>query len=143
MKIAIVGLGYVGLPLAIQFARAKVPVLGIDIDPEKVNSINEGRSYIRHIAPETISEEVKGKRLCASTDFSRVQEVEAVVICVPTPLNKNREPDISYVLDTGRSIAPHLQTRHTRGARIHNLSRNHGRGAAAGSGGRVRDEGGR
>ena len=109
MKIAIVGLGYVGLPLAIQFARVRVPVLGIDIDPEKVNSINEGRSYIRHIAPGTISEEVKRERLCASTDFSRVQEVEAVVICVPTPLNKNREPDISYVLDTGRSIAPHLQ----------------------------------
>ena len=60
MKIAIVGLGYVGLPLAIQFARANVPVLGLDIDPEKVNSINEGRSYIRHIAPGTISEEVKG-----------------------------------------------------------------------------------
>ena len=85
MKISIVGLGYVGLPLAIQFARAKVPVLGIDIDPAKVDAINQGRSYIRHIAPETILKEVKGKRLCASTDFGRVKEVDAIIICVPTP----------------------------------------------------------
>ncbi len=108
MKISIVGLGYVGLPLAIQFARAKVSVLGIDIDPAKVDAINQGRSYIRHIAPETILEEVKEKRLCASTDFGRVKGVDAVIICVPTPLNKNREPDISFILETGRAIAPHL-----------------------------------
>jgi UDP-N-acetyl-D-glucosamine dehydrogenase len=108
MKISVVGLGYVGLPLAIQFARAKVPVMGIDIDPAKVNSINQGRSYIKHIAPGTILEVLKEKRLCASTDFGRVKEVDAVIICVPTPLNKNREPDISFILETGRAIAPHL-----------------------------------
>ena len=108
MKISVVGLGYVGLPLAIQFARANVSVLGIDIDPVKVDAINQGHSYIRHIAPGTILEEVKRKRLCASTDFGRVKEVDSIIICVPTPLNKNREPDISFILETGRAIAPHL-----------------------------------
>jgi UDP-N-acetyl-D-glucosamine dehydrogenase len=108
MKIAIVGLGYVGLPLAIQFARANVDVLGLDIDAGKVDLVNKGRSYIKHIAPETIAEVVRQKRLRASTDFSGVSEVEAVIICVPTPLSRNREPDISFVLETGQAIAPHL-----------------------------------
>src|SRR5438477_1480113 len=108
MKIAVVGLGYVGLPLAIQFARANVTVLGLDIDAAKVDSINQARSYIKHISSEAIKEIVKRDRLCASTDFNRVREVEAVIICVPTPLSRNREPDLSFILDTGRTIAPHL-----------------------------------
>src|SRR5881398_3246577 len=108
MKIAVVGLGYVGLPLAIQFARANVTVLGLDIDAAKVDSINQGRSYIKHIGSEAIEEVVKQCKLSASTDFNRVREVEAVIICVPTPLSKNREPDISFILETGRTIAPHL-----------------------------------
>jgi UDP-N-acetyl-D-glucosamine dehydrogenase len=108
MKIAVVGLGYVGLPLAIQFARANVTVLGLDIDAAKVDSINQGRSYIKHIASEAIEEVVKQDKLSASTDFKRVREVEAVIICVPTPLSRNREPDLSFILDTGRAIAPHL-----------------------------------
>jgi UDP-N-acetyl-D-glucosamine dehydrogenase len=108
MKICIIGLGYVGLPLAIQFARAKVPVLGLDVDSAKVDLINRGQSYINHIAQATIEEVVKDNRLSASTEFSRIKEVEAVIICVPTPLSKNREPDISFILETGRAIAPHL-----------------------------------
>jgi UDP-N-acetyl-D-glucosamine dehydrogenase len=108
MKIAVVGLGYVGLPLAIQFARANVTVLGLDIDAAKVDSINQGRSYINHIASDAIEEVVKQDKLSASTDFKRVSEVEAVIICVPTPLSRNREPDLSFVLNTGRTIAPHL-----------------------------------
>src|SRR5438309_3423111 len=108
MKIAVVGLGYVGLPLAIQFARANVTVLGLDIDAAKVDSINQGRSYIKHIGSEAIEEVVKQCKLSASTDFNRVREVEAVIICVPTPLSKNREPDISFILETGRAIAPYL-----------------------------------
>ena len=108
MKIAVVGLGYVGLPLAIQFARADVTVLGLDIDATKVDSINQGRSYIKHIASGEIGEVVKKDKLSASIDFKRVREVEAVIICVPTPLSRNREPDISFILDTGRTIAPHL-----------------------------------
>ena len=82
MKIAIVGLGYVGLPLAIQFARANVNVLGLDIDVRKVDLVNKGRSYINHIESETIAEVVRQKRLCAATDFSRVREVEAVTLPV-------------------------------------------------------------
>lgn len=109
MKIAIVGLGYVGLPLSLQFARSGVSVLGLDIDPTKVTALNEGRSYIKHIEGAAITAAVKNGTFSACTDFSRVREVEAVIICVPTPLNKNREPDISYILDTGRAIAPHLQ----------------------------------
>jgi UDP-N-acetyl-D-glucosamine dehydrogenase len=108
MKIAIVGLGYVGLPLALQFARNGVEVLGLDVDPAKVDALNEGRSYIKHIEAALVQAEVKASRLVASTDFSRLKSVEAVIVCVPTPLNKNREPDISYVLNSGRAIAPHI-----------------------------------
>ena len=107
-NIAIVGLGYVGLPLSLQFARSGVTVLGLDIDPPKVEAINKGQSYIKHIEPAAVQEQVTAGRMSASTDFSRVKEVQAVIICVPTPLNKNREPDISYILETGRAIAPHL-----------------------------------
>src|SRR6266550_2459061 len=108
MKIAIVGLGYVGLPLAIQFARSNVTVIGLDVDKAKVDMINAGQSYIKHIEPATIQQSLRDKKLCASTDFERINDVRAVIICVPTPLSKNREPDISFILDTGRRIAPHL-----------------------------------
>jgi UDP-N-acetyl-D-glucosamine dehydrogenase len=109
MTIAIVGLGYVGLPLALQFARSGVTVIGLDVDPAKVSAVNESRSYIKHIEGAAIAEHVSAGRLRASNDFSLVRDVEAVIICVPTPLNKYREPDISFVLTTGRSIAPHLK----------------------------------
>jgi len=108
MKIGIVGLGYVGLPLAIRFADAGVSVIGLDTDAKKVEQLNRGESYIRHITSEKISRMVKSKSFEASDDFSRVREVEAVLICVPTPLNQYREPDISYVLNSGRAIAPYL-----------------------------------
>jgi UDP-N-acetyl-D-glucosamine dehydrogenase len=109
MKTAIIGMGYVGLPLAVQFARAGVAVVGLDIDSSKVDALNQGKSYIKHISSQTIEEAVRSGRFAATTDFDRIREVESVIICVPTPLNKNREPDISYILETGRSIAPHLQ----------------------------------
>lgn len=108
VKIAIIGLGYVGLPLALQFARRGVTVLGLDIDPAKVESLNAGRSYIRHIPSASVRQQIKARRFSASTHFSRVRDVEAVIICVPTPLKKNREPDISYILNTGKAIAPYL-----------------------------------
>jgi len=108
--IAIVGLGYLRLPLSLQFARSGVNVLGVDVDFETVNALNEGRSYIRHVSAETVADQVKANRLEATTEIGRVEEeVDAVIICVPTPLNKNREPDISYILQTGRAIAPHLR----------------------------------
>ncbi len=109
MKIAIVGLGYVGLPLSLQFARSDTAVLGLDIDKAKVKSLNSGHSYIKHIESSAIAEAVKAGQFSASTDFARVREAEAVIICVPTPLNKNREPDISYIINTGKALAPHLR----------------------------------
>lgn len=108
-RIAIVGLGYVGLPLSFQFARSGVTVLGLDIDNSKVEALNQGRSYIKHITSEEVAEVLRSGKFSAAADFSKVREVDAVVICVPTPLNKNREPDISYIVDTGKSIAPHLK----------------------------------
>jgi len=108
-KIAVIGLGYVGLPLSLQFARSGVSVIGLDIDQAKVDSINAGKSFIKHIKSEDVKEQRSNGYLEACKDFSRIQEVEAALICVPTPLSKNREPDLSYVLETGRKIAPHLQ----------------------------------
>lgn len=110
MKIAIIGLGYVGLPLCLQFAKSGAEVLGLDIDDKKVSACNRGETYIKHITSESIQEQLKGNRFAASTDFSRIKDVNAAIICVPTPLNKNREPDISYILATGAAIAPHIQS---------------------------------
>lgn len=108
MKIAVIGLGYVGLPLSMQFARSCTDVVGIDIDPDKIKLLSNGQSYIKHIESQAIAELVSSGKLAVSTDFSLIKETEAVIICVPTPLTKNREPDISFVLQTARSIAPYL-----------------------------------
>lgn len=108
-SIAVVGLGYVGLPLSLQFARCGLRVLGLDIDPKKIEALTAGRSYIHHIPSESIQEQVNARQFSATTDFSQSNQVDAVIICVPTPLNKNREPDISYILDTGKALAPHLK----------------------------------
>ena len=109
MNIAIIGLGYVGLPLALQFARSGAIVLGLDVDEAKVKAINDGRSYIRQIDSGVIAGEVKAGRFSASTDFSRIKDVDALIICVPTPLNAHREPDLSYIVNTGKSLAPHMR----------------------------------
>src|SRR5438874_2752391 len=108
-KIAIIGLGYIGLPLSLQFARSGTMVTGIDIDSEKVEALNAGKTYIKHVPRTAIQKVLASGRFTASTDFDRVREVEAIIVCVPTPLTKTREPDLSYVLDTGRAIAPHLR----------------------------------
>jgi UDP-N-acetyl-D-glucosamine dehydrogenase len=84
-------------------------VLGLDIDTKKVDALLAGKSYIKHVASDRIAEQVQEGKLDASTDFSRVAEVDAVILCVPTPLNHFREPDLSYVLDTGRAIAPYIK----------------------------------
>ena len=107
--IAIVGLGYVGLPLSLQFAKRGIRVIGLDIDERKVARLNGGESYIHHIPSEAVAASLKEGLFEASVDFSRVSQCRAVLICVPTPLGKNREPDISFVLSTGRSLAPHLE----------------------------------
>lgn len=107
--VGIVGLGYVGLPMALQFARQGCRVIGLDIDARKTAAINAGRSYIKTIASDAIAESVGTGRLAATTDFSRVAEADAILICVPTPLTAHREPDISYITKTGAAIAPHLK----------------------------------
>ena len=107
-KISVIGLGYVGLPLSLQFARSGVSVLGFDLDQQKVNSINAGKTYLKHFSSESIGEQVNAGRFEATTDPARLSEVEAILICVPTPLDDHREPDLSFVLDTARTIAPHL-----------------------------------
>jgi len=108
MNIGIIGLGYVGLPLSLQFARSGVNVTGLDVDDKKVGALNAGRSYIEHIPAAAIREQVNAGRLRATADFSVIKQLNAVIICVPTPLNKNREPDISYILKTGEAILQHL-----------------------------------
>ncbi len=108
-RIAILGLGYVGLPLALNFNRNGYHVIGLDVDARKVDAINEGRSYIEHIPAAEIGEmKVKGL-LQASTDFSRATEVDALIICVPTPLDNHHEPDLSYVINTVESVLPYLK----------------------------------
>src|SRR5437870_894283 len=107
--IAIIGLGYVGLPLSLQFAHSGATVLGLDVDPDKVKAINTARTYIKHVPDSAIAEAVRSGKFSASADFSRVRDAQAVIICVPTPLTKTREPDLCFVLETGRNIPPHLQ----------------------------------
>ena len=106
--IGIVGLGYVGLPLMLRYAETGFKVLGFDIDAEKVNKLNNGETYIEHITAEKIAA-ARSAGFEATTDFSRIGEVEAVILCVPTPLNKYREPDMSFVIDTTDAVKPYLR----------------------------------
>ncbi len=106
--IGIVGLGYVGLPLMLRFQSAGFRVLGIDIDQNKVDKLSSGKTYIEHISSEKIREALQ-RGFEATTNFSRAAEADALIICVPTPLNKNREPDLSYVTGTVEGLAPHLR----------------------------------
>src|SRR6266481_7142662 len=107
--VCVVGLGYVGLPLAETFAAGGYPVLGFDIDAKKVQSLKQGKSYIGHISSERVAELMKTGRFDATSDSRRFAEVDAVVICVPTPLTEAREPDLSYIINTGETIRSHLQ----------------------------------
>jgi len=107
--IGVVGLGYVGLPLIIEFGRAGFQVRGLDIDTRKVDRLNKGESYIKHIPTEAIRALVDQNRFKSTTDFSTVTDLDCILICVPTPLNSNREPDMSYIVATARQIGPHLR----------------------------------
>ena len=107
--VGIVGLGYVGLPLAREFCRGGAKVLGFDVNPKTVASINNGRSPIKHLGHKTIAEMVDSGQFSATEDMSRLSEPDAILICVPTPLTKNREPDLQYVETTCRVIAQHLR----------------------------------
>ncbi|HXT73547.1 MAG TPA: nucleotide sugar dehydrogenase [Candidatus Angelobacter sp.] len=109
LKIGIIGCGYVGLPLALRFSETGHYVLGFDTDQGKVEKLNRGESYIKHIQSEQIGKHVKARHFSATTDFAQLRDMDAVLICVPTPLDDRRDPDLSYVENTARSIAPHLQ----------------------------------
>jgi len=105
---AIIGLGYVGLPLSLVFAEAGIRVVGIDINEQRVDMLNNGKSYVQHITNERIAK-VSQSHLVATTDFSQVQEADVIIICVPTPLDKYREPDLSYVYNTIDRCKPYLR----------------------------------
>ena len=106
--IGILGLGYVGLPLAIRFLEENHKVIGFDIDPEKIEKLNAGKTYIAHI-PDSEIEKMNQKEFQVTTDFSQAAHCLALIICVPTPLDSYREPDLSYVINTAEMIAPHIQ----------------------------------
>ncbi len=107
--VGVVGMGYVGLPLMLAFSKKGFRTLGFDIMTDRCQQLRDGKSYIGHINDETIKTEVDAGRLDATSDFARVAEVDALLICVPTPLTRYRDPDISYIVKTGESIAPHLK----------------------------------
>ncbi|RMD66336.1 nucleotide sugar dehydrogenase, partial [Candidatus Parcubacteria bacterium] len=106
--VSVIGLGYVGLPLALEFAHAGYRVTGIDTDAAKVASINAGQSHIQDISSGEVQAVVKSGHLCASTDFAVLAEVDTVSICVPTPLSKTKDPDISYIMAVTGAIRSHL-----------------------------------
>lgn len=107
--IGIVGLGYVGLPLMLRYIEVGYKVLGLDIDEDKVKKLNKGESYIEHIPSKAIANAVV-KGFTATTNFKQVLEADALILCVPTPLNKYREPDLSFVLNTTEALVPYLRT---------------------------------
>src|SRR5271154_323246 len=107
-RIGIIGLGYVGLPLALLFAEEGFPVTGFDIDPSKVNTLNGGGSYIVRITADAIHD-ARRHGFSATADYSQIAAMDAILICVPTPLNDYHEPDLSYVTETAKSIAPYLR----------------------------------
>jgi len=108
--IGVVGLGYVGLPLSLTYAENGYRVLGLDIDTSKIEAIHQGSSYIQHIAGERVAEARNQQRLDATTDFARAAEADALILCVPTPLNQYREPDLSFIRSTMEALVPHLRT---------------------------------
>src|SRR5438132_12679903 len=112
LKVGIIGCGYVGLPLALRFAESGHKVTGFDTDTAKISQLNAGRSYIEHIPQAKIQQYVNSRHFSATTDFAKLKEIDAILICVPTPLDERREPDLSYVKQTAESILPNLQKGH-------------------------------
>ncbi|MBI1910827.1 MAG: nucleotide sugar dehydrogenase [Deltaproteobacteria bacterium] len=110
-KVGVIGLGYVGLPIVLRFCEEGFKVIGFDIDPKKTDALNSGKSYIRHIPSEKIATLVKKENpvFTATTDMSRLAETDAIIICVPTPLSDKREPDLTYVEETGKEIAKYIR----------------------------------
>jgi UDP-N-acetyl-D-glucosamine dehydrogenase len=108
-RIGVIGQGYVGLPLALVFCEAGFAVTGLDVDPPKVEALRRGESYIKHIGPERVAGAVRSRLLTATTEFEALRACDAILICVPTPLGRHREPDNSYIHSTAREIAQRLR----------------------------------
>jgi UDP-N-acetyl-D-glucosamine dehydrogenase len=108
-KLGVIGLGYVGLPLAMMYSRAGFKVTGFDVDPAKVKTLNQGGSYIKRILPEEIGQ-LRAAGFSASSDYAGITEMDAVMICVPTPLDEHQGPDMTYIEATARAMAPHLRS---------------------------------
>jgi len=111
-SIGVVGMGYVGLPLMLAAQAVGYRVLGFDVDPSKVEQVNAGRSYLRHISSDRLAAATSHGRLGATAQFEEIKSVDAIIICVPTPLTANREPDLTFVERTAETIAPHLREGH-------------------------------
>ena len=109
IKVGIIGLGYVGLPLGLEFTSKDIEVLGFDLDQNKVDDINNGKSYIKHIDQKRIEKSVNANKLKATADFSLMPTCDAIIICVPTPLNEHREPDMKYITSTADRIQKYLR----------------------------------
>ncbi|WP_079421773.1 nucleotide sugar dehydrogenase [Clostridium oryzae] len=109
-KLGVVGLGYVGLPLAVEKAKAGFTVMGFDIQPQKVSMVNEGKNYIGDIVDDDLKKLVKEKKISATSDFSFVTDMDTIAICVPTPLDKYKQPDLSYVRNSAEEISKYLHT---------------------------------
>jgi len=107
--VGIIGLGYVGLPLALEFAKKGFRVVGFDLDERKSKFIAEGKSYIKHIASERIHEVVSSGKFSATTDFGQLPQVDAIIICVPTPLDEHREPDMSFIISSAKTVAQYFR----------------------------------
>lgn len=110
--IGVIGLGYVGLPLALEYASKGFKTIGFDIDEKKIPILNAGKSYIKHIKADKIKKVVTAKKFSATSNFSKLAEVDAIIICVPTPLNEHREPDMTYIINSGKIIARFLKRGH-------------------------------
>jgi UDP-N-acetyl-D-glucosamine dehydrogenase len=108
-KIGVIGLGYVGLPLVIEFCKSGFSLTGLDIDEKKIEALSQGKSFIKHIPDEKIQALNQDGKFEASKDFTLVEKLDCILICVPTPLNKNREPDMSYIVSTAKQISPHIK----------------------------------
>ena len=107
-KIGVIGLGYVGLPLAIEFTNAGYEVIGIDVNKKKIDQINSGENYIKDVNDKELKNAVKNKMLTATSNFSEVKNLDAISICVPTPLNKEKNPDISYIVSVMNEIKNYI-----------------------------------
>ena len=107
-KVAVLGLGYVGLPLALEYARAGFDVMGVDVTAEKIQKLQVGDSYVEDVASQDVAKFVRAKKFLPTTDFGMLRQADAIIICVPTPLRKTQDPDVSYIVDAVEAISKNM-----------------------------------